>query len=211
VIESESAGRIGGPGAVARPALAYLVPIAGALVALAAGVETGTVLVAVAASAIVCAAVRALVEIARIATARDRADRWIGMRVGQPPPDELLLARIDELLHPRLRPAMARSFRRIAADAAGSGRMVSPAQCNRRALRPHVPQIAAVAERLADGSRPVSPRGMALVHLLITSGGSPLYNARSAGELPARLGAALAALDVDQVGVVEPRDLEAVA
>jgi hypothetical protein len=206
-----SAGRIGGPCAILRPALAYLAPLAGALVALAAGVETRTVLAVVAASAIACAVVRAAVELARIETARERADRWIGMRVGQPPEDELLLARIDELLDPRLRTAIARSFRRIAADAGSSARMVSPAQCNRRALRPHRSQIAAVAERLGDGSRPVSPRGMALVHLLVTAGGSPLYNARSVGELPARLSAALAALDVDQVGVAEERDLERAA
>jgi hypothetical protein len=191
----ESAGRIGGPRAVASPTLAYLAPAAGALVALAAGVEARTVLVAVAASAIVCALVRAVVEHLRIEAARERADRWIGMRAGQPPPDELLLARMAELESPRLRADLARSFRRIAADAMSRGRALTPAQHNRRALRSHVDELARVADRLADPAQPVTPRGVALAHRLVTAGGGPLYNSRRAEELPASLNSAAAALD----------------
>jgi len=196
----ESVGRLGGPRAIAAPAVAYLTPLAGALVALAAGVETRTVVVAVAASAIVCALVRAGVEHARIETARDRADRWIACRIGQPPSDAVLLARIEELMSPSLRADLARSFRRIAADAATCGRALTPAQHNRRVLREHIDQLRRMADRLADPAQPVTPRGVALVHGLVTAGGGPLYNPRRAEELPARLAAALAALDLESVG-----------
>ncbi len=197
----ESAGRLGGPRAIATPAVAYLAPLAGALVALAAGVETRTVVVAVAASAIVCALVRGVIEHARIEAARERADRWIACRIGQPPSDAVLLARIEELTSPRLRAHLARSFRRIAADAVESGgRALTPAQHNRRVLRAHVDALRRMADRLADPAQPVTPRGVALVHGLVTAGGGPLYNPKRADELPARLAAALAALDLDAIG-----------
>lgn len=192
----ESAGRIGGPRAIASPTLAYLAPVGGTLVALAAGVETRAVLAAVAASAIVCALVRAVVEHLRIEAARDRADRWIGMGAGQPPPDELLLARIAELESARMRADLARSFRRIAADAMSRGRALTPAQHNRRALRGHAGELARLADRLADPAQPVTPRGVALAHRLVTAGGGPLYNSRRAEELPASLNSAAAALDL---------------
>jgi hypothetical protein len=105
-----------------------------------------------------------------------------------------------ELESRRLRADLARSFRRIAADAMSRGRALTPAQHNRRALRSHLAQLAQVAERLADPAQPVTPRGVALAHRLVTSGGGPLYNSRRAEELPARLNAVLVALDVDAVG-----------
>ena len=49
-------------------------------------------------------------------------------------------------------------------------------------------------------AQPVTPRGVALVHGLVTAGGGPLYNPKRADELPARLAAALAALDMDAIG-----------
>jgi hypothetical protein len=195
-----SAGRIGGPARIFRPALAYLVPLGGALAAVALGVETRTVLVAVAASAIVCALVRAVVEHSRIEADRARADRWIGLRVGQPPADDLLLARVDELLDPRLRAHLARSYRRIAADAVSRGRILTPAQHNRRVLREHCATLVAVSDRLGAGSLPVAPRGMALALRLITEGGSPIYAPRAAADVGPRLAAALVALDVESVG-----------
>ena len=77
---------------------------------------------------------RASAEHAQIEMTRDRADRWIGVRAGRPPSDEILLARIDELLRPNTRRALARAYRRIAptrpAEAANT-----PAQLNRRRLR----------------------------------------------------------------------------
>ncbi len=176
-----TAGRLGGAVRVFRPSLAYLVPMAGAVAALALGVETRTVLAAVSISAVVCALARAAIEHMRIDAARRRADAWLGWRIGTPPGDELLRARIAELLDPRLRSTLARSMRLTAADAASRGRMQTPAQHNRRALRAHTGALHALSERLADRSRPVSPRGMAIVHRLVTHGGSPLYAARLGG------------------------------
>jgi hypothetical protein len=195
-----SAGRVGGTRRIVAPTLAYLTPLAGALVALAAGVETRKVVAAVAAAAVLCAVARAVVEHMRIEADRERADEWIAMRAGLPPADELLLARIDELLDPRLRGALARSFRRIAQDALSTGRAVSPGQLNRHRLRPHVPVLMAVADRLADRTRPVSPRGVALAYRLVTTGAGPLYLSRRGDELAPKLRTTLAALEVEQVG-----------
>jgi hypothetical protein len=190
-----SAGRLGGPRRIVAPTLAYLTPVAGALVAFAAGVETRKVVVAVAAAAIVCALVRALVEHERIELRRERADGWLSTRCGEQPDDAMLLARIDELCRPRLRKTLARSFRRVAHDVSSFGRPTTPAQHNRRILRPHAEQLWRLAERLDDRARPVGPRGMAMAYRLITMGGGPLYNSRRAQELPAHLNATLGALD----------------
>jgi hypothetical protein len=195
-----SAGRLGGAARVFRPSLAYLAPLAGAAVALALGVETRTVVAAVSTSAVVCALTRAAIEHMRIDAARQRADAWLAWRIGTPPGDELLRARIAELLDPRLRRTLARSMRLMAVDAASRGRMQTPAQHNRRVLREHTGGLHALSERLADRARPVSPRGMAIVHRLVTHGGSPLYAARLADEVGPRLNAALHALDLDVVG-----------
>jgi hypothetical protein len=206
-----SAGRIGGTRRVVAPTLAYLTPLAGALVALAAGVETRKVVAAVAAAAVLCALVRAVVEHVRIEADRERADEWIAMRAGRPPADELLLARIGELLDPKLRGALARSFRRIAQDAQSAGRAVAPGQLNRRTLRPHVPVLMAVADRLADRTRPVSPRGVALAYRLVTTGAGPLYVPRRGDELAPKLHATLTALEVEHVGGQAAADLERAA
>ena len=126
---------------------------------------------------------------------RDGADRWIGARTGQPPSDEILRARIDELVSARTRAGLGRAFRRVAADALGTEPRVTPAQLNRRVLRPHVDDLVRLADRLEDLSAPVAPRGVALAHRLITAGGGPLYNSRHAEMLPGHLSAALTALD----------------
>ena len=192
-----SAGRIGGTRRVVAPTLAYLTPLAGALVALAAGVETRAVVVAVAAAAVLCAVVRAVVEHMRIEADRERADEWIALRAGPPPEDELLRARIDELLDPALRDALACSFRRIAQEALSTGGVASPARLNRPTLRPQAPALMAVADRLDDRTRPVAPRGVALAYRLVTAGAGPLYLCHRADELGPKLQTMLAALEAD--------------
>jgi hypothetical protein len=206
-----SAGQLGGTRRIVAPTLAYLAPIAGALVALATGVEHRTVVLAVAASAVLCAVVRAGVEHVRIESARQRADDWLAMRVGHAPADEVLVARIDELLDPKLRATLTRSFRRIACDAVSQGRIVTPAQNNRRVLREHVCELEALADRLGDRTLPVTPRGMALAYRLVTTGGSPLYRPTCADEVSSRLGAALLALDVERVEVGGREEIERAA
>jgi hypothetical protein len=102
---------------------------------------------------------------------------------------------MDELSDPRLRKTLARSLRRIARDVHSFGRPVTPAQHNRRTLRPHAEQIHRLADRLDDRTRPANPRGMAMAYRLVTMGGGPLYNSARAQELPAHLNATLGALD----------------
>ncbi len=192
----EDRAGLGGARPTLTPALPYLLPLAAAVVASAARLESETVFAAVAVSALVCALARAVVERTRIELARERADSWIVSRTGQPPTDAVLLARIGELTGARLRGDLARSLRRVAADAVSSGRALTPSQHNRRALRPHVAEVRLLAERLADTDTPVTPRGVALAYRLVTAGGGPLYNPGRADELPAGLRATLAALDL---------------
>jgi hypothetical protein len=186
---------LGGARATLVPSLPYLVPLAAAIAASLAGFESTSVFAAVAASAVLCAFVRTGVEHERIELRRENADAWLSTRCGDPPDDRMLLARIDELEDPRLRKSLARSFRRVAHDVNSFGRPMTPAQHNRRILRPHAQQIRRLAERLDDRTRPVAPRGMAMAYRLITMGSGPLYNAHRAQELPAHLNATLGALD----------------
>jgi hypothetical protein len=188
---------IGGGWSVAAAGIPYLIPLVGAAAASASGILSSRALAAVAVSAIACALVRVVVEAARIEMTRDQADRWIGARAGQPPSDEILLARIDELLSARTRTTLGRSFRRIAADAVSGGRPMSPAQLNRGRLRRHADDLVRLADRLEDLSLPVTPRGVALAHRLVTAGGGPLYNARDGERLRVSLNATLRALDLD--------------
>jgi hypothetical protein len=159
------------------------------------GFESTSLFAAVAASAALCAFVRTGVEHERIELRREQADGWLSTRCGEQPDDAMLLARIDELSSPRLRKTLARSFRRVARDTNSFGRPTTPAQHNRRILRPHAEQIRRLAERLDDRTRPVGPRGMAIAYRLVTMGSGPLYNSSRAHELPAHLNATLGALD----------------
>ena len=186
---------LGGARAILAPSLPYLVPLAAAVAASLAGLESTSVFAAVAASAAVCALVRVGVEHERIELRREHADGWLSMRCGEQPDDGMLLARLQELADPRLRRTLARSFRRVARDVHSFGRPMTPAQHNRRPLRPHTEQIRRLADRLDDRTRPAHPRGMAMAYRLITMGGGPLYNSRRAQELPAHLNATLGALD----------------
>jgi hypothetical protein len=190
-----SGGRLGGTRATLVPSLPYLIPLAAAVVASVAGLESTSVFAAVAASAVLCALVRVGVEHERIELRRERVDGWLSTRCGEQPDDGMLLARLDELESVRLRRTLARSFRRVARDVNSFGPPTTPAQHNRHTLRPHAEQIRRLAERLDDRSRPVGPRGMAMAYRLVTMGGGPLYNSRRAQELPAHLNATLGALD----------------
>jgi hypothetical protein len=186
---------LGGARATLVPSLPYLIPLAAAIAASLAGFESTSVFAAVAASAALCAFVRTGVEHERIELRREKADGWLSTRCGEQPDDAMLLARIDELSSPRLRKTLARSFRRVAHDVNSFGRPTTPAQHNRRILKPHAEQIRCLADRLDDRTRPVGPRGMAMAYRLVTMGGGPLYNSGRAQELPAHLNATLGALD----------------
>jgi hypothetical protein len=195
VLGRRGSRRLGGARAILTPSLPYLVPLAAAIAASLVGFESTSVFAAVAASAALCALVRIGVEHERIERRRERADGWLATRCGHQPDDEMLLARLDELRDPRLRRTLARSLRRVAGDVSSFGRPTTPAQHNRRTLRPHVEQIHRLADRLDDRTRPANPRGMAMAYRLITMGAGPLYNSSRAQELPAHLNATLGALD----------------
>jgi hypothetical protein len=195
VLGRRGSRRLGGARAILSPSLPYLVPLAAAIAASLVGFESTSVFAAVAASAALCALVRIGVEHERIERRRERADGWLATRCGLQPGDEMLLARLDELRDPRLRRTLARSLRRVAGDVSSFGRPTTPAQHNRRTLRPHVEQIHRLADRLDDRTRPANPRGMAMAYRLITMGAGPLYNSSRAQELPAHLNATLGALD----------------
>jgi hypothetical protein len=170
-------------------------PLAGALAASASGVLASPALLAITLSAVVCALVRVAVARVRVELTRDRADRWLGNHTGQAPSDDILVARIDELLSARTRTTLGRSFRRIATDAVSGGRPMSPAQLNRGRLRRHTDDLVRLADRLEDLSAPVTARGVALAHRLVTAGGGPLYNSRDGDALRMSLNATLHALD----------------
>jgi hypothetical protein len=187
---------IPGGWSIAASAIPFLVPLAGALAASASGVLSSPALIAVTMSAVVCALVRVAVARVRVELTRDRADRWLGAHTGQAPSDDVLVARINELLSARTRITLGRSFRRIAADAASGGRPMSPAQLNRGRLRRHADELVRLADRLEDLSAPVTARGVALAHRLVTAGGGPLYNSRDGEALRTSLNATLHALDL---------------
>jgi hypothetical protein len=63
------------------------------------------------------------------------------------------------------------------------------------AARPQAQLIQALADRLDDLSRPVSPRGVLLVEALLTDGTGPLYARSRADELRAALERCLTELD----------------
>jgi hypothetical protein len=187
---------IPGGWSIAASGIPFLVPLAGALAASASGVLSSPALIAVTVSAVACALVRIAVEHVRVELTRDRADRWLSAHTGQAPSDDVLVARIDELLSVRTRTALGRSFRRIAADAVSGGRPMSPAQLNRGRLRRHTDDLVRLADRLEDLSAPVTARGVALAHSLVTAGGGPLYNSRDGEGLRMSLNATLHALDL---------------
>ncbi len=184
---------LGGGRAILRPTLPYIAPLPGALAAMAFGAISRPVVAAVAASALVCALLRATIEAIRIETLREHADRWIATHTGRPPNDETVLGRIRELTDTRTRATLADSFRRLV-DEAESTRQ-TPGYANRRGVRAHRQALLCLAHDLGDLSHPVAPRGVALAYRLITAAGSPLYNGQRAGELRSAVCTTIAALE----------------
>jgi len=132
--------------------------------------------------------ITAVVHLSRLTTRRLEADRWIATGTGDAPSDEVIEARIGELLDPECRHMTARTLRRIVADADPETIVVNrPTWPNRRQLRRHADDLAALASELDATERPVTPRGAALVQLLVTDGSGPLYNPTRGEDLPTML------------------------
>jgi hypothetical protein len=98
------------------------------------------------------------------------ADAWL-LNGGRP---TQFAWRAEELTSPGERRLLARSLRAVVRELGFPGRR-STVPLNRRALRPHAEEIAALAERLDDLDRPISPAGILEVEELLTSPGSPLF------------------------------------
>lgn len=128
-------------------------------------------------------------------TARLRAghyDRLIA--VGVPAqPASALAAHYARLTSAAERETVARSLRRVVRDA----RAVGPLMSSRIPL--HVPNITAAQDAIdaivlrLQSPRPVGPRGMARLRVLLADGAGPLYR-YGRGDLNGRLGAAFAEL-----------------
>ena len=86
--------------------------------------------------------------------------------------------------------ASARRRRSLAKSLQGIIRSLDPkllpgaSPLNRRGLWLYLPEIRTLASRVGDFDRPVSRRGLQLVHNLLTDGGSPLYDRDRIDEIP---------------------------
>lgn len=170
-------------------------PVPAAALAVAVGALSTDALVAVAIAAAVCLAARSAAEFLRIQHRRDEADRWIVSRAGSRPDDEVIDARILELVAPRTRASLASTMRRIAIESISPSHVYRTAvSVNRRSLASHAWELLEIAQELEDVEHPVSPRGVALAHHLVTEVGSPLYVPARARELTVRLAQTRAAM-----------------
>ena len=75
-------------------------------------------------------------------------------------------------------------------------RLPGASPLNRPGLWRYEPEIRTLAARVGDFDRPVSRQGLQLVHVLLTDGGSPLYDRDRADEIPETLRRIILALEV---------------
>jgi hypothetical protein len=113
----------------------------------------------------------------QVRVTRTRLDRQLA--AGHPCESTAALAlRSYQLTNARARQLVARDLRGVVefVDRAASGRLISAVVIERAAVRAGREAILGLAERL-EGTGPVTPRGMALVRMLLTDGvSSPLFN-----------------------------------
>jgi hypothetical protein len=150
--------------------------------------------VAVVAVFLVAAAVMAGAVWLELSRRRREADRWLAWGVEVRPESDLLTWRANELVSPRNRRLLARNLRSVAHEAEGRT-MLGPVPLNRRAIWPELKPIYALADRLADLTRAVTPRGALLVERLLTEPGSALYSPNGGDVLRDVLAEARAALE----------------
>jgi hypothetical protein len=112
-----------------------------------------------------------------------------------PVPSLSVAWRAAELVVPRKRLGLARSFRRLLRDA--DPRYLAGAQpFDRNAVRAAAEHLRAIAGRLENLERPVAPCGVLLAERLFTDGASPLYDRSRPGALALYLEATLASLEL---------------
>jgi hypothetical protein len=125
---------------------------------------------------------------------RGHADRLLRAGLGASGDPELIAWRTGELTSDHERRALAHSLHSVQRELDGSV-LPSAAPIARAGLRPHAAWLHCLELRLSDSDAPVSPRGILLVHDLLTDPDGPLYTRELAHEVPARIRAILAALD----------------
>ncbi len=110
-------------------------------------------------------------------------------------PSLRLAWRAAELVVPKRRLELARSLRGVVRDA-DARYLPNAAPINRRAVRAAADDLQAMADRLAELSRPVAPRGILLVEQLVLDGSSPLYGRDQGDELHDAITTAATALEL---------------
>jgi hypothetical protein len=105
----------------------------------------------------------------------DRADRWIATGAGAPPPEAVVRQRREELTGARERRMLATSLRRLVAAAQAPPSVSARVPTDRRTVTAEAALIERLAACLADVNTPVEARSVALVHVLVSDAGSPLY------------------------------------
>jgi hypothetical protein len=90
---------------------------------------------------------------------------------------------------------LAGSVAGIVRELHGPLRLPGASPLSPAALQPYESDLAALAARLEDVDRPVTARGLQLVHDLVTNGGSPLYDRAHVREVPAAVETILDALE----------------
>jgi hypothetical protein len=105
----------------------------------------------------------------------DLVDRWIATGAGAPPPDAVVTQRREELGSERERRMLATSLRRLVAAAQAPPSVSARVPADRRMVTAEAALIERLAAHLADVNTPVEARSVALVHMLVSDVGSPLY------------------------------------
>lgn len=104
---------------------------------------------------------------------RALADEWLQTATGAFVPEKYVW-RANELCGPRRRAILATTLRRL--ERASQDRLTPRRRVlHLTAVREHRPLLRALARRLDDASRPVTPAGVLRATELITSPSSPLY------------------------------------
>jgi hypothetical protein len=151
--------------------------------------------VVVAAGCLALAAFRAALATRDRSLLRRQADGLLRTGVKVHPQSALLVWRAAELTSARNRRILSGSLKSLARELLHPS-LVSAVPLNRRAVRPHLELVLALASRLAQLDRPVAPKGMVLVEELLTDGfASPLYVGGRDTDVLAALERCLSALD----------------
>lgn len=166
-----------------RSAAPYAVILAAAPVMAAGRAITWRWALAMATAALVAAAGAGAWGWMRRVMVCDLADRWIATGAGAPPADAVVTQRRAQLSSTREQRMLATSLRRLVAAAQEPARVSARVPTDRRAVRAEAAAIERLAAHLADVNTPVEARSVALVHLLVSDAGSPLYrNGQPGGE-----------------------------